>query len=84
LVQTIFGMHLFDKDTPQQNRVSFYISIVSVAVVTWVLSGLAIWAVGRPDRWKMLENMWGKLWVGVRRIISKCLTRTSKGGAGEP
>jgi hypothetical protein len=56
--QALFGMHLFDGDDLQKTRSSFYISAVLIAIVTYVLSGLAVWWVGDLERGQELKERW--------------------------
>jgi hypothetical protein len=48
-MQTLFGMHLFDKETPSQNQAAFYISIILISVTTYFVSGFTLWRVTPDD-----------------------------------
>lgn len=61
--QIIFRMHLFDSSDPRKTQASFYISTVQICLVTWVLSGLAVWWVGDSDRRQRLKDYW-QSWRG--------------------
>jgi hypothetical protein len=56
--QALFGMHLFDGDDLRKTQSSFYISAVLIALVTYVLSGLAVWWVGDLERGQELKDWW--------------------------
>ena len=58
LVQTLFGMHLFDKNDPQQTQASFYISTFLISLATWLFSGMAVWWVRKSDRRPELRAVW--------------------------
>jgi hypothetical protein len=54
-------MHLFDGDDLQKTQSSFYISAVLIAVVTFVLSGVAVWWVGDLERGQEVKD-WLQSW----------------------
>jgi methylmalonyl-CoA mutase N-terminal domain/subunit len=54
-------MHLFDGADLHETQTSFYISAVLIAVVTYLLSGLAVWWVGDLEREQEMRDRW-QLW----------------------
>jgi hypothetical protein len=56
--QALFGMHIFDGDDLQKTQSSFYISAVLIALVTYVLSGLAVWWAGDLGGGQELKDSW--------------------------
>ena len=56
--QALFGMHLFDGADPKQTQRSFYMSAVLIAILTYLLSGLAVWWVGDLEREQELKERW--------------------------
>jgi hypothetical protein len=51
-------MHLFDGADLRKTQSSFYISAVLIAVVTYVLSGVAVWWVGDLERGQDVKDWW--------------------------
>jgi hypothetical protein len=56
--QALFGMHLFDGDDLHKTQSSFYISAVLIALVTYVLSGVAVWWVGDLEKGQEVKEGW--------------------------
>jgi hypothetical protein len=51
-------MHLFDGADLHETQTSFYVSAVLIAVITYLLSGVAVWWVGDLEREQEMKDWW--------------------------
>jgi hypothetical protein len=56
--QALFGMHIFDGNDLQKTQSSFYICAVLIPLVTYILSGLAVWWAGDLEGGQELKDSW--------------------------
>jgi hypothetical protein len=74
-LQTLFGIHLFDKATPSQNQIAFYISIILISLITYFVSGFTLWRVPPEESKAKVKEL-------LRAMITKL--RADRGLLGEP
>lgn len=75
-MKSLFALQLFDGDNPIQVK-SFAVTIASVAVGTYLFSGLLIWCTRQPSRWETPANALSR--VEIRATV-KWVQRMLLGG----